>query len=272
MRNNRAVFFIRASLRAFLGCFFLGAAAVSCGFSFPGRYDDAAVETDHRSIGEYRRDVRTFIKNSKSEDAQVERNAVFNLCELHWELVQDPRFQTSQQIQGFRVVVARRLETYAKDDKKEQLRARRLAKQNKSRSASFGDSSNSIAESSGNVNLNEPSSKLDQAASSPVPAESEEDKAMYQSSADSYYSLGQLSGGPNQLFGYAGGHLGPPWDHGPELVDLIQNTINPDFWRANGGNGVIHYFRPLQVLVIGASTQVHEDTLDLLYKIRAAGQ
>ncbi len=267
MRSFNFVAFFRPSLRAFVGCLVLGAISASAGFSSPVSLRVEESETEYRSIGEYRRDVKTFMKHSKSSDSQLERNAIFNLCELHRELVSDPRFHSNQQIQGFRVVVANRLETYAKDVKKEQLRAQRAAKNARKESSSVeqedvdsGPDSTSVAQSDSF-----------QGSPLPDPTAAEQDE-MYQSSADAYHSLGMLSGGPNQLFGYAGGHLGPPWDHGQELVDLIQNTINPDFWRANGGNGVIHYFQPLRVLVIGASTQVHENTLDLLNQLRAAGQ
>jgi len=265
MRTNHSVFHCRPSLRAVFGCFILGTIAVSFGFSFPNEFPVDEGNTDHRSIGEYRQDVKTFMKHSKSDDAQLQRNAIFNLCELHWELVNDPRFGTNSQVQGFRVVVAKRLETFVKEVKKENLRAQRLAKKK------LADPSSSKSTQDGKLDPNA-SADNNGLASSNATNSDDAEEMIYQSSADSFYSLGQLSGGPNQLFGYAGGHLGPPWDHGPELVDLIQNTINPDFWRANGGNGVIHYFRPLRVLVIGASTQIHEDTLDLLYKLRAAGQ
>ena len=95
---------------------------------------------------------------------------------------------------------------------------------------------------------------------------------MYHAASDSYNSMAAMSGGPNNLFNYAGGQFAAPWDNGQNLVDLITSTIDPTFWRQNGGNGTIHYFQPLRVLVIGATTRVHQDTDELLRKLRAAGR
>lgn len=251
------------SFRAIVASVVLGAISVSVGFSFSVEDTKTNQNSECRSIREYRLDVKTFMKLSKRDDAQIQRNAIFNLCELHWELVNDPRLETNQQVQGFRVVIANRLEAFAKEVEKQQLRSARLAWQNRKN----GSDETRNEETRSNAPPTE--RKVSDSAG---PSHVDEGEAMYQSSSDAYYSMGQLTGGPNQLFGYAGGRLGPPWDHGPDLVNLIQNTINPDFWRANGGNGVIHYFRPLRVLVIGASTQVHQDTLDLLYKLRSSRQ
>ena len=41
-------------------------------------------------------------------------------------------------------------------------------------------------------------------------------------------------------------------DFGPELVELIQQTISPATWDVNGGSSSIIYFAPRQVLVVSA--------------------
>lgn len=43
-----------------------------------------------------------------------------------------------------------------------------------------------------------------------------------------------------------------------ELINLIQNTIEPDSWDVNGGKGHIMFFGQLNVLVIRATGEVHE--------------
>ncbi|MGE3777156.1 MAG: hypothetical protein AB7F89_08235 [Pirellulaceae bacterium] len=71
--------------------------------------------------------------------------------------------------------------------------------------------------------------------------------------------IGATLGGPAGVFSQAGGHggrAGPP-DYGPDLVDLIQRTIKPDFWDVHGGPGTIVYYRPLQCLVVRATSEVH---------------
>ncbi len=42
-----------------------------------------------------------------------------------------------------------------------------------------------------------------------------------------------------------------------KLIDLIQNTIEPDSWQVNGGRGTISYYAPLRVLVIRQTGEVH---------------
>ena len=64
-------------------CVFLAtcfSAAPSLGLAPQNRTDDA----DTRSTGDYRADFKTFMKLSKDDDEQIERNAVFNLCQLHF--------------------------------------------------------------------------------------------------------------------------------------------------------------------------------------------
>jgi hypothetical protein len=53
-----------------------------------------------------------------------------------------------------------------------------------------------------------------------------------------------------------------------ELIDLIQDTIAPHTWDIRGGNGVIRYFAPAQVLVIRQSGDVHGQLGDALKNLR----
>lgn len=57
-------------------------------------------------------------------------------------------------------------------------------------------------------------------------------------------------------------------DTGWELVELIQRIIAPDFWDSRGGPGSIRYFAMRKVLVIRATTDVHEQIRDLLTALR----
>jgi hypothetical protein len=65
------------------------------------------------------------------------------------------------------------------------------------------------------------------------------------------------AGGPNPG-GNAGAGQGAPPDYGPMLVDLIKRTIAPSTWDDVGGPGSIYYYRPLRVLVIRQTGEVHE--------------
>ena len=83
--------------------------------------------------------------------------------------------------------------------------------------------------------------------------------------------LGQVGGGFAP--GGAGGAGGPAgaFDHGEELVELIQRVITPDTWDVNGGPSSIVYFRGLKVLVISATSEVHEKIGGLADGLRRAG-
>jgi hypothetical protein len=61
-------------------------------------------------------------------------------------------------------------------------------------------------------------------------------------------------GGP----GFGGQAPGQAFDHGQELVDLIKRTIAPETWDDAGGLGTIYYYRPLHVLVIRQTGEIHE--------------
>ncbi len=57
-----------------------------------------------------------------------------------------------------------------------------------------------------------------------------------------------------------GGVGGEGW----ELVELIQRTVRPDFWEVAGGPGSIRYFAIKRVLVVRATTEVHQELAKLL--------
>lgn len=75
--------------------------------------------------------------------------------------------------------------------------------------------------------------------------------------------LGNSSGGQN---GNAAGN--GMFDNGWDLVDLIQRIVQPDFWETKGGPGVMHYFAARKVLVVRATSDVHEQIKDLLIALR----
>ena len=58
----------------------------------------------------------------------------------------------------------------------------------------------------------------------------------------------------------AGGRPGnppAPPDRGDDLAELIRQTIAPETWDVNGGNGVIVYFPARRVLVVRQQSEVH---------------
>lgn len=56
--------------------------------------------------------------------------------------------------------------------------------------------------------------------------------------------------------------------NGADLVDLIQKTIDPPSWDANGGPGTIMYFNNLRVLVVRQTSEAQDDVGGLLGGLR----
>lgn len=57
------------------------------------------------------------------------------------------------------------------------------------------------------------------------------------------------------------------FDNGWQLVELIQRVIEPDFWDTQGGPGTVHYFAMRRVLVVRATSDVHEQIRELLLSL-----
>lgn len=57
-------------------------------------------------------------------------------------------------------------------------------------------------------------------------------------------------------------------DTGWQLVELLQRVVAPDFWDRQGGPGTIRYFAMRRVLVVRATTDVHEQIKDMLMALR----
>jgi hypothetical protein len=83
-----------------------------------------------------------------------------------------------------------------------------------------------------------------------------------------------LSGGdPSKLFTdgpveSADAAAGPIADDGWGLVELIERVIAPDLWESRGGAGTIHYFAMRRILVIRATSDVHQQVEELLMALR----
>jgi hypothetical protein len=95
--------------------------------------------------------------------------------------------------------------------------------------------------------------------------------------------LGQMGGGFGQMGGGfmqpgAGGMMGPGgpannanFDYGDDLVSLIQTTISPKSWEANGGPGTIYYWRGQHALIVRNTDEVHQDLANVLEQLNRAG-
>lgn len=57
-------------------------------------------------------------------------------------------------------------------------------------------------------------------------------------------------------------------DNGWQLVELIQQTIEPGFWDTTGGPGTIYYFALKRALVVRATSEVHVDLGNTLQQLK----
>ena len=194
-----------------------------------------------RRFQEIHNDIKAFTRRTKNAESDRARaNAVVDLCLLHYEITSDPRFSTSPTLRGYRGRIWNRLTTIRKELERKLKRDPTAGP-----SSLFSDDTQSLAPE-----------KLD-------------DQWLSQSLADQWMILGQTTGGPVNIVERSGGYLGGVLgDFGWDLVRLIEETLKPDFWESSGGPGNIVYYGPLRILVVRATTQVHEDLTDFLERLR----
>ncbi len=172
-----------------------------------------------------------FKREALTKDVAERAGLIRRMCALHHEVLRDPRHEYAEAMKGYRVQVWARLKRIQADLKNQLARERKL--------------------------------KAPQIGTDP------ELLAASDSLAASLNLLDSTLGGPSALL--ARGGRSQIDDNGQDLVDLIERTINPDFWDTNGGPGTIVYFAPLQCLVITATGEMHQNAGGLLGGLRAAG-
>jgi hypothetical protein len=175
-----------------------------------------------------------FKREALTKDAAERGELIRRMCALHRELLRDPRHEYAETMKGYRAQVWARLKRIQTDLKNQMAR---VARERKVKEPLLGTDPELLAASD--------------------------------SLAASLNLLDSSLGGPSALLAY-GGRAGPA-DYGPDLVDLIERTINPDFWDTNGGPGTIVYFAPLRCLVITATGEMHQNVGGLVGGLRAAG-
>lgn len=186
-------------------------------------------------------EISDLLRREAQAKEPAERAAIVRrMCELHGEILHDSRYATSDTLAEYRVRLWSRLRR-VQGELKQQL-ARSADKPDKQSVASW--EALAVAD-----------------ATSVAAADS---------LAESLAMLDQSQGGPGYLLSF-GGRAGPA-DFGQDLVDLIEQTINPAFWDTNGGPGTIVYYAPLRCIVVRATSEVHGNVGGLIGGLRAAGK
>lgn len=201
-------------------------------------------ENAERPIAEMRKDMKAFIKRSKSDDEFRMYGAIVDLCALHREIVSDSRYESNPSLVNLRAQIGTRLKNCQQEIELSILRAARvLAREHSSAEPVAGDADLIDAEVEPNY-----------------------EQMIAQELSQHLHVTSQMTGGPSQVFSYANGNFGP--GDAQELIRLIETTIDPASWRTNGGNGQMFFYRPACALVVSASAQTQDRITDLLRQMR----
>jgi hypothetical protein len=198
-----------------------------------------------RAYTDYSRELsELFRREATAKEPAARAAAVGSLCELHRQIVGDKRYTTSDTLKEYRAKIWSRLTAVKKELQRE------FGKQESQRRA-LDD-----------VAVLEQADALSAIAADSLAAS----LSLAEQSQGGAGSL--LAGGSGQ--GAFGGPAGTG-DWGPQLVALIERTINPAFWDVVGGPGTIVYYQPLMCLVVRATSEVHGNVGGLLGGLRKVG-
>lgn len=203
--------------------------SVTAGFAFA---EDAVV-----SPTQMRRIASDMLRAEAVANSAVDKaDAIAALCDAYVAIRMHPNYEQSQVLQSEGVQVRRRLIT-ANRKLTDQLEHDHISKP---------------------TSL---SSRVDAALESESRNPSNANNSAATSDTETRIVVADNTGTSREGFGGAGpGGADESW----ALVELIQRTIRPDFWEVTGGPGSIRYFAMRRVLVVRATTQVHEELAALL--------
>ena len=181
------------------------------------------------SLTTLRHETRELLRKEAILVAGPQKDAaVTALCDLYVVLRQDPRYDDSEMLQHDAGKVRHRLTSAAR------LRESRLRRAKVTRPSAIAEAVDQALRS-----LKNDTETLDYAA---------EDQDLLRPSEA--LAGAQAAGGAQ--------------DNGWQLVELIQRIVAPEFWDVQGGPGSMHYFAMRRVLVVRATSDVHEQIRDLL--------
>ncbi len=211
---------------------------------------DGEADNSQVSLFETRGDIQAFSKRmDRAVDRQDLTDAVIDLGSLYLRVIGDERFSRSRTLQANRGRIATKLREAGKKIQRLEERASRKAP---------SQYTNSVPRVSDDELYR--AALIDQHFHLAARAIGGAGPAMY-------FASGMQGTSGHFYHGRAAGGAG---DLGPELLNLIQTVIHPDFWNVNGGAGRAHYYRPMRVIVVTATMRVHEDMTSLLQRLRYA--
>ena len=192
-----------------------------------GQQPDRSAQRPYHEINEQ---LRALLRAESRAASETERaDAIQEMAQLYLELKRDPRLESAPTLRRYQAMLWSRLTRIKKELER-----------------SLSRTGNSSGPDNANDSQQVPDPQTSQATAEVLAS---------QLSLVSY-SLG----GPGRVFAQtdSGRFAGSAAANAAELIALIQRVIAPESWDVHGGTGTIIYYAPLHVLVIRASSQVHD--------------
>lgn len=201
---------------------------------------EGRVDGESRTFHQIDQSILAALRRSQESQTLHEKAAaIYDLVDLHREIVGDRRFAESDVLKQYRMRVSSRLLSF----RNELTRDIRNASRNAGRKTAR-------------------------------PREQSVSEEIGDTIADQFSLIGYSLGGPVSMMTPRGqtraGQFGgaAQSDLGQSLVDLIQRTIRPEFWDVNGGPGTILYYEAWHCLVVRATSEVHTQLGGLTGQLR----
>jgi len=198
-----------------------------------------------RKFYDISQDVRAVIRDeARAESNEEKAAAIHRMASLYLEIKRDPRLGTSDSLKSYKAKLWSRMTSIKKRLIREfDLPSRPALRRGARRAPSLAGGSPKATR--------KPNSEVDELANE-----------ITGSLADQLGVVGGSMGGPAQVYSNDSNESsarggGTKFDYGPTLVDLIERTIQPEFWDTNGGPGSIFYYKPLHALVVTATSEIH---------------
>ncbi|TWU01220.1 hypothetical protein Pla52n_45920 [Stieleria varia] len=178
---------------------------------------------------------RLLREQATAKESSANARALESLCDLYAVLRTDTRYGESEMLQQDAAKIRRRLLTVARDESN-RLQRNGVPKQD------------TLA------------TQVDRAIGDALAKHRSASSQSTDPDAKSNSDSQSGSGSDPQQGAFAAGMMNNGW----ELIELIQRTVQPDFWDTQGGPGSIGYFAMRRVLVVRATSDVHQQIQDLL--------
>ena len=216
---------------------------------FSAQWATAEESNDPPLLTTLKRHTRELMAAQSTAPSEKKHAATLDLCDFYVCLRQDKRYSESKSLQQDAAKIRRRLITAAKKIKDDLERKKIPRPSDLSRRVKKAIRAAYPSPDTPDSELLSSSQQTDTPTAAPTA----------DSSAKSQNGVTAV----DQKTGQAAGGFSTGW----ELIELIQTVVQPDFWESQGGPGTMRYFALRRILVVRATTDVHEQIRELLLKL-----